>query len=299
MKNKISVFISLGVTVYVTVVMASACSPIAASIPQVAEETITSTSKPDAQHTVTWNEFGETISLSYDPGLSAQVTAQSVPAVPVSDQILFSEAHPAYAQFLLVGYQDGRSFELPVFPFEAQVRVFQTAHFPGFGDDLSQGFVNQKQALIDLLSTGLHPELCAQPLTTEAGLPFLPWVNMKQTFCAQPEVVEFSSGKGIRYLTYYSQGPNPVLDQQVFYTFQGITNDGQFYVSALFPVETGIFPNEAPACTQCGDANYDPFAEWTTVLAEQLLRLNALPAESFAPSLTVLDDVVRSVRIGQ
>ena len=85
----------------------------------------------------------------------------------------------------------------------------------------------------------------------------------------------------------------------MFYTFQGITDDGQFYVSALFPVETGIFPNEAPACPKCGDANYDPFAEWTTVLAEQLLQLNALSEESFVPSLTVLDDVVRSVRIGQ
>jgi hypothetical protein len=217
----------------------------------------------------------------------------------VSDQILFSEAHPTYAQIRFVGYQNGRAFELPVFPFEAQVRVFQTADFPGYGDDLPQGFVNQKQALIDLLNIGLDPELCNQPLTTEAGLPFLPWVNMKQAFCAQPEVVEFSGGKGIRYLTYYSQGPNPVLDKQVFYTFQGITDDGQFYVSALFPVETGIFPNEAPACPKCGDANYDPFAEWTTLLAEQLIQLNALPEASFEPSLTALDGVIRSIQIRQ
>ena len=164
-------------------IMVSACSPVPVSIPESTDEAITSTLQPEAQQTVSWNEFGQTISVSYDPELSGQAEAQTVPAVPVSDQILFSEAHPMYAQIRFVGYQDGRAFELPVFPFEAQLRVFQTADFQGFGDDLQQGFVNQKQALIDMLNMGLNPELCNQPLTTQAGLPFLPWVNMKQTFC--------------------------------------------------------------------------------------------------------------------
>jgi hypothetical protein len=87
------------------------------------------------------------------------------------------------------------------------------------------------------------------------------------------------------------------LDQQVFYTFQGLTDDGQYYVSALFPVQTGIFPAEAPACDLCADPNVDPFAEMTALLTEQLTQLNALEAGSFSPSLAMLDDVIRSLRI--
>jgi hypothetical protein len=180
----------------------------------------------------------------------------------------------------------------------AQVRVFLTANFQGFGDDSPQGFVNQLQALKDILQTGVDLSLCAQPIRGEPALPFLPWINMQQTFCAQPQIVEFQNGKGVRYISYYSQGPNPVLEQEVFYTFQGLTEDGEFYVSAFFPIETGIFPTEPPACPQCGEPDYDPFAEWNAVLIEQLNRLNELPANEFAPSLKVLDELIKSMLIG-
>lgn len=239
--------------------------------------------------------FGQVMSLSYESTLAPQAETLVVPAVPLNDQILFSEAHPTYVQFRLSGYQNGRSFELPVYPFEAQIRIFQTADFPGYANDSPYGFPNQKQSLIVLLENGLDPARCAAPLVEDPGLPFLPWVNMKQGFCAQPELIEFSSGRGIRYLTWYSQGPNPVLDTQVFYTFQGLSDDGQYYVAALFPVQTGVFPNAPSACDACGDA--DPFAELTALLARQLTELNALEADSFSPSLTVLDDVIRSLRI--
>lgn len=248
---------------------------------------------------VSWVEFGREISVAYDPSLAVQAEALTVPAVPMNDQTLFSESHPAFAQFRFVEYQNGRPFELPVYPFEAQVRVFQTSDFPGFGDNSPQGFVAQQQNLIALLENGLDPARCASPLFDDAGLPFLPWVNMKQAFCAQPQLVEFSGGRGIRYLTYYSQGPNPVLDYQVFYTFQGITDDGQFYISVLLPVETGIFPGDLSACNECSESDGDPVADLNATLAMQLIQLNAQSAESFSPSLTTLDNMIRSIQIVQ
>jgi hypothetical protein len=255
-------------------------------------------SKPQ---TISWLEFGQNISLTYDPLLAPWVDAQTVPAVPMSDQILFAEAHPAYAQIRFLGFQGGRLYELPLLPFEnrlAQVMVFQTADFSGFGDDNPQGFVSQMQALKGLLKRRGELERCAQPITGEPALPFLPWINAKQSFCAQPQIIEFGNGRGIRYLSYYAQDPSPVLDQHVFYTFQGLTDDGQFYISAFFPVETGIFPVEPPACPQCGEPDYDPLAEWVTVLSEQLNQLNDLSAEEFAPALSILDELVKSIHLG-
>jgi hypothetical protein len=261
------------------------------------------TSNPVSQlQTVSWYEFGKDISLSYNSILAPWADAWTVPAVPVDDEIMFAEAHPQYAQIRFLGFQGGRAYDLPLLPIEdrmAQVRVFRTADFPGFGDDSPNGFVNQMQALKDLMETGLDPARCAQPLAGKPGLPYLPWINMQQTFCAQPQVVEFSGGKGIRYLTYYSQGPNPVVDQQVFYTFQGLTGDEQFYVAGFFPVETGIFPAEPLACTQCADPNYDPLAEWNALLADQLTQLNAQPEYEFAPSLRLLDELIKSIYVGK
>jgi hypothetical protein len=260
-------------------------------------------SEPVSQlQTVSWYEFGKDISLSYDSILAPWADAWTVPAVQVDDEIMFAEAHPQYAQIRFLGFQGGRAYDLPLLPIEdrmAQVRVFRTADFPGLGDDSPNGFVNQMEALKDLVETGVDPVRCAQPLAGKPGLPYLPWINMQQTFCAQPQLVEFSGGKGIRYLTHYSQGPIPVLDQQVFYTFQGLTGDEQFYVAAFFPVETGIFPTEPPACTQCNDANYDPIAAWNALLADQLSLLNAQPQDEFAPSLRLLDELIKSICVGK
>jgi hypothetical protein len=250
--------------------------------------------------TIRWFEFGNDISVTYDSSLAPWVEARSVPAVPVSDQVLFAESQPSYAQVRFWGFHGGRPYELPIFPAEnriAQVRVFRTTEFPGYGDDSPQGFLNQMQALKDLLARGIEPERCAQPITGEPAMPYLPWINMKQTLCAQPAIIEFANGRGVRYLSYFSQGLNPVLDREVFYTFQGLTDDGQFYVAAFFPVETGIFPTEPPPCPQCSEPGYDPFAEWSTVLAEQLVQLNAQPADEFTPALTVLDELIQSVQI--
>lgn len=251
--------------------------------------------------TISWLEFGRNISLSYDSALAPWVEARTVAAVPINDQGLFAESQPSYAQIRFWGFQGGRLYDLPLLPAEdrvAQVRVFQTAEFPGFGDDSPQGFVNQMQALKDLLETGLDPARCAQPITWEPALPFLPWINMKQSLCAHPQIVEFAGGMGIRYIGYYAQGFNPVLEREVFYTFQGLTDDGKFYISAFFPVETGIFPTEPPACPKCGEPDYDPVAEWTAVLLEQLNKLNALPVDEFTPSLTVLDELIQSIQVG-
>ena len=176
--------------------------------------------------------------------------------------------------------------------------VFRTADFPGYGDESPLGFSGQLQALTGLLDGGIDPARCAQPHSDDDdALPFLPWINARQTFCAQPRLVEFRSGTGIRYLSHYAQGPGPVVDYQVFYTFQGLTHDRQFYISALFPVQTGIFPTEPPACPRCGDADYDPFAEWMAALSEQLTGLNAQPEAEFGPALSVLDELVGSIEI--
>ena len=252
---------------------------------------------------VDWYEFGANISLSYDSVLAPWAIASTIPAIPVDDQGFYPASHPAYAQFRFLGFQGGRAYELPLYPFGnqvAQVMIFQTADFPGYGDARSSGFVGQYQSLTDLLDTDLDPSRCALPYDNSSiSLPFLPWINMGQTFCAQPQIIEFLSGKGIRYLSYYAQGLSPVLDDQIFYTFQGLTGDGQFYVSALFPVQTGIFPPEASPCTQCGEPDYDPIADWKATITGQVNQLNVLPEDRFAPSLTMLDGLIESIQIGK
>jgi hypothetical protein len=255
---------------------------------------------PDLQ-TVSWHEFGRTISVSYEKHLAASAGAATVPAVLVSDQILFAEAHPAYVQIRFLGFPRDGVYQLPVIEPEnnvPQVIIFQTSDFAGYGDDSPQGFVQQLGSLTEVLKSGVDPKRCALPLQGyDTALPFLPWINMRQSFCAQPQILEFDGGKGIRYLSYYAQDPSPVLDGSIFYTFQGLTDDGQFYISALFPIQTGIFPKEPSLCEECSDPNYNPLPAWTTLVTTQLAQLNVQDANAFTPSLTTLDEVIQSIHI--
>jgi hypothetical protein len=244
--------------------------------------------------TLTWTEFDRTLSLSYDPRLAPWVEAATVPEVPLSGDVLFSESHPAYAQFRFLGFHGGRPYDLPLLPFEnrvAQVMIFPTAGFALFGDD-PHSFTAQWLALQDLLELGLEPARCSPPVTPEYHpLPFLPWLNARQVFCAQPARLQFTGGSGVRYLTFYAQDESPALDHWIFYTFQGVTDDGQFYVSALFPVATGVFPTEPPANQVFPDPTY-----WTT-LSDQVTQLNVQSTTAFAPSLDLLDALVQSIAL--
>lgn len=255
------------------------------------------------RNTLTWTEFGETFGLSYSPLLAPWVIARTAAAVPPSSEILYAEAHPANVEFVFYGFNGGRPYDLPLFPVDnrfAQVKVFRVEDFPGYGDDHPAGFTGQLNALRDLLAEGIDPSSCEGPYLGERDpLPYLPWINMAQAFCSQPQIIRFEGGQGIRYITQFSQGFAPVLDREVFYAFQGLTDDGRFYVAAFFPVSSMVFPTAAPPCPECSNADYDLVGAWAERLAQQLIQLNALPGDGFTPALALLDELVASIRIGE
>jgi hypothetical protein len=251
--------------------------------------------------TTSWYEFGRNIQFSYDSRLAPWVEASTIPAIPASENILFAEAHPVYAQFRCLGFQGGRLYDLPMLPFEnrvAQANIFQTADFPGYGDDQALGFPSQLDALQAFLKSPDFDRCGHLYAEDELSLPILPWLYARQAFCSQPKILEFDGGKGVRYLTFYTQDPSPVLDRQIFYTFQGLTEDGKFYIAAFLPVTTGIFPVDPPDCPRCGDPNFNPFVEWEEVTSQELSQLNGLESADFLPHLTALDEMIKTLQIG-
>jgi hypothetical protein len=240
-------------------------------------------------------EFERFFKFTYDPVLALLVEPETTPAIQLTPDVMFAEAHPAFVQFRFLGYNGGRPALLP-YPFQTpRLMIFQTRDFGDYGQDQPTGFSHQLDALRLLLDT--QPDLaehCTRtaPVSGETALPFLPWLNSAQVFCAQPQYVEFNGGKGIRYLTAFSQGPEPLLDLSIFYTFQGISEDGEFYFSAVFPVQTGVFPLESQPVTY-GEDDLPPQA----MTAEQLSALNAQAGDLFQPALGQLDALVSSLEV--
>lgn len=69
--------------------------------------------------------------------------------------------------------------------------------------------------------------------------------------------VSFRDGAGVRFLTQYASPDRPINNQEVFYAFQGLTDDGVTAVSAILPVSHTILPEDRTGY----EGNLDALAE--------------------------------------
>ena len=61
----------------------------------------------------------------------------------------------------------------------------------------------------------------------------LPILNAAQVFHAQTKYLDFNDGSGVGFVTYYAQDVSPVTRDQIFYSFQGLTDNGKYYVGCF------------------------------------------------------------------
>jgi hypothetical protein len=285
--------ICIGALILVVLSISAGCQSAALAAQKNAPSLDTSPAAASSLKTVAF----DSISLSCDSDLAFVSTPEAIDAVPLNPDWLQADTHPSYIRFRFEGYEKGEGSWMP-YPFSLsgpQVMVYQTEEFAAFGDDPT-GFSRQLQALRALLED--QPDLSAyvaEAMDRESQnstyLPFLPWLNSSQAFCAQTGYIEFEGGGGIRYLTAFLQEA-AISDSQVFYTFQGVTQDGAHYVVAVLPLRVKVFTEESGAAS--GQLWPD---EWKALLAQGVVKLNSQPGEQFSPTMAALDAIVASIRI--
>ena len=142
---------------------------------------------------------------------------------------------------------------------------------------------------------GLRELLETKPASPANEIPVLPLINAAQVFRAQVRYLDFQNGSGVRFITQYRQDPGPVTDEEIFYTFQGLSDDGAYYVVASFPLATAVLPDtlamESQEFREFEKKNYEEY------LKEQVDILDALSSGEFDPDLAILDQLVASLEI--
>lgn len=232
--------------------------------------------------TVTFNG----ISFSFDSTVATNVNIVQNPGDPVEYE---APGGPQVKNTEFMLYNDFpplSSLESP-----ASIRVYNTADFAGY-----LFFEERLQQLQTLLSE--RPDLAAymtvEENLNENALPFLPVFPAGQVIRARAQYIESAAVTGISFVTVYRQDASPFLGNEFIYTFQGLSTDGQFYLSAIFRLSTGLFPAEP-------DPNFDMeafIAEINAYFTESVATLNAATPEDFTPSLTTLDAVIQSFSFG-
>jgi hypothetical protein len=248
-------------------------TPVVTDIPiptdtSVPTDTTVPTVNPVPVANVTCNE----LSFYLDPVLASGYNCDTVPENAEGIEIT-----PQYTNLTLQGYILSSKF------FDAHISIFPVQRYTQLLPDHIPPQVTDLQALIGGGSTG-------------NSLPLLPIFNAAQVFHAQYQVVPFINGGGIRFITLYAQYYAPINNHDLFYTYQGLTSDGLYWVSAILPINNPILP--ANGDTPPGGMSQEQFtANYEPYITDLTSQLNSQTSDSFTPSLAALDALVASITI--
>jgi hypothetical protein len=227
----------------------------------------------------------ETASLRYPSTLARDVTTAVVPANSGDPDGPGWDVHAAYLQFLFAGYEPELGyFQAAVQP-APQVAIYDAQEYAS----LSWVAAMEIERLKTLLAE--------RPFPINDPIPFLPLLNAAQDLQAQVAYLEFEGGTGIRFITHYGQEPRPYVNDELLYTFQGLSADGRYYVSATFPINAASLPDSFADSPAADD--YETFSRNIAAYqAETTEALNQLASSDFTPDLALLDGIVQSLTIG-
>ncbi len=121
-------------------------------------------------------------------------------------------------------------------------------------------------------------------------------------FNAHIYILPSSNGVGVRYLSQFFMDYFPINNRDIFYYYVGLSKDGGYYISMRMPVNASFLPADSNASTPLPaggipfpeNADDSSFAEYVAKVSEKIS--NAKP-DDFKPSLLLLDDLARSIRI--
>lgn len=136
--------------------------------------------------------------------------------------------------------------------------------------------------------------LSSQPIEP-TSIPFLPIYNAAQMMHAKVEYLTFRNGTGVRFITQYGQAALPINNLSAIYAFIGLTDDGQYLISATFPVNHPLFVSDGMAEPPEGWAVFSE--NYQAYIATMESNLFLQPPETFTPNLSILDEMLSSFLI--
>lgn len=200
------------------------------------------------------------IGFSYPVELAEEVVGQRVSAETGADAF----STPEHVRFDFNQYILQDRFQDPV------LYVFLTEAYRSVNPVAGDVIADLEQVLLE------------QPENPEE-LPFLPVFNAAQLMVAKVQYLEFQTGSGVRYLTQYAQDTAAINNEDLFYTFQGLSSDGMYILSLILPVSNELLPPDASEIP--GGELFD-FSEYLGSTEEMI---NLQPGATFRPQLSYLD----------
>ena len=225
---------------------------------------------------VTCNE----LSFYLDPALGSGYKCETVPESSSSDIPMDIFIYPNLTELTIQNYP------LTHTQFPPQVRIYPVKRFSELLPDVIPRRVSDLEMFI---SSG----------TWSSGeLPFLPPLPMVQTFFSHETNLSFNGGQGVRFITDYNESSHPISNRTIFYTFQGLTNGGIYWVAVTLPISSPILPEDVDFNTLPEGYTIDSWLQnYSPYVSDVKDALEAQAPDSFFPTISSLDNLVRSLTV--
>lgn len=226
------------------------------------------------------------LNLVIPPGVASGASGSNFPRID-SDDAAWWQKTPGHLQVMLGDYYvlQGKSNQPQIYVYPAQ----------GYAEMVPAAFES-----IHRLNNILYDP--GAPISAEQ-LPAVPFFNTQQVFASNVQVITFQNGRGVRFLTEYAQYPASANNTDLFYHFQGVTNDGFYYVIAILPISVpvlaetsdggAVLPPQGVSYPYFANPNADMQGYYSAVTA----LLNATSPDAFFPTINQLDALIQSMRI--
>jgi len=212
----------------------------------------------------------QNISFSFDDSIAETINAEIIAGEGDVGSEIWST--PDHRQFTFNDWTLADSFHTPA------IRIYPVAEFRAVNANVGE--------LLDELLSAVGSQ------ATEESLIVVDLFNAAQFIRSQVDYIQFQNGRGVRYISQYGQAAYPIGWPNLFYTFQGFTDDGLYYVSAILPVNHSSLPH--PDDVTMDDSFYDNFMTYAGGIN---LQLNGENPETFEPSLVLLDEIIESLSV--
>jgi hypothetical protein len=226
------------------------------------------------------------LSLVVPTGLAAGGSGTLVPEAK-GDDVAPWDVAPEHIQFTLEGYAlDGKMFPPQIYVYPAQA----------YAQLQERGSAAQSLERLQAV-------LAQSAMVNIKELPAVPFFNVSQTLAAQVKVIPFQHGRGVRMVTEYAMARAIINNHELIYHFEGLTEDGQFYVIAILPVTAPGLPEDGqpgsavpPDGVPVPDFN-DMNANWMGYYGDARQMLQGLEPGAYNPSLDLLDALIGSLTL--
>lgn len=244
--------------------------------------TITATESQPSPEPIENQVAFSNVSFILPPDIAANALSGTIPAVTGNDPGWGNA--PEHVKFELDGYPLNETFHRP------QILVYPAEEYAL----ANQGAATSIAHLRVILDGNGQP--------APESLPAISSFNAGQLFAAQIQLIQFKSGRGVRFLTEYGQYSATANNIDLFYHFQGLTDDGKYYIIAILPVSHPFLANDENPMTIPPDGGiifpgYDNGYVLDVYYTKVMDLLNSQAPETYLPGLASLDSLIQSIAI--